>query len=155
MKNSHPLSAAQVSAEWQAALQANGYRLTRPLNVIIEVMASSRCALSPLQVYDLGRLKFPRLGLVTVYRALEKLEELKLVQRVHQPDGCHRYLHAARGHQHLLVCTSCGRAEYFSGDDFTNFAERLSASTGYCISDHWLQYFGLCPACQVKPEAEA
>jgi Fe2+ or Zn2+ uptake regulation protein len=154
MTNHLSPSAAQTSAEWLDTLQANGYRLTRPLNAIIEVMASSHSALSPLQVYDLGRLKFPRLGLVTVYRALEKLEELKLVQRVHQPDGCHRYLHAARGHQHLLVCTVCGRAEYFSGDDFTNFSEHLAASSGYQIHDHWLQYFGLCPACQAKSENE-
>jgi Fe2+ or Zn2+ uptake regulation protein len=86
--------------------------------------------------------------LVTVYRTLEKLEELQLVQRVHQPHGCHCYLPATTGHQHLMLCQKCGEAEYFSGDDLDALIETLSHQSGYLIQEHWLQLFGLCENCK-------
>jgi len=139
-----------LNDEWLARLQAGGYRLTAPLRAVIQVMGSSQRARSPIEIYDLGRQVYPRLGLVTVYRALEKLEELRLVQRVHQPGGCHMYLRASQGHEHLLLCVACGQAEYFSGDDLTALFDRISSKSGFKIQEHWLQLFGLCTACQAK-----
>ena len=103
--------------DWLVQLQDSGYRVTGPRRVIVELLAESERALGPIDVYDLGRTQYPGLGLVTVYRTLEKLEELGLVQRVHLPDGCHRYMRATQGHQHLLLCTRCGRVVFFEGDD--------------------------------------
>jgi Fe2+ or Zn2+ uptake regulation protein len=96
------------SAEWLNCLQANGYRLTATRRVVVETLASSQRILSPLDVYDSARERYPGLGLVTVYRTIEKLEELGLLQRVHQPSGCHGFISAFSGHQHLLICQECG-----------------------------------------------
>ncbi|MGB2911160.1 MAG: transcriptional repressor, partial [Anaerolineales bacterium] len=74
-------------AEWLNCLQANGYRLTAPRRVVVETLASSQRILSPLDVYESAWVRYPGLGLVTVYRTIEKLEELGLLQRVHQPSG--------------------------------------------------------------------
>jgi len=133
---------------WKKVLQEEGYRLTAPREIILEIMRTAEHALSPIEVYDLGRDGYPGLGLVTVYRTLEKLVELELIERVHQPDGCHRYLRAAMGHQHMLVCSTCGRVTYFSGDDLKMLFERVCGETGYQIGDHWLQLFGTCPECK-------
>lgn len=132
---------------WLEQLQASGYRITEPRRAIVELMATTTHALSPIEVYDNGRRDYPRLGLVTVYRTLERLEELGLVQRVHMPDGCHRYLRASQGHQHLLLCTRCGQVEMFDGDDLNALTTRVEQTTGYRVEDHWLQLFGLCPRC--------
>jgi len=140
--------ALAVQAGWLAAVQAGGYRLTRPLRAIIAVLAGVPFALSPVEVFDRARLRFPQLGLVTVYRALGKLEQLGLVQRVHQSNGCHCYIQASSGHQHLLICGECGRAAYFSGDDLDNLIAQLQERTGYVIKDHWLQLSGRCIECQ-------
>ena len=87
---------------------------------------------------------------MTVYRTLEKLEELGLIQRVHLPDGCHRYMRSANGHQHILLCTACGRVEFFEGDDLSGLFETIASRSGYRIHEHWLQLFGLCRTCQEK-----
>ena len=137
---------------WKQVLQEEGYRLTGPRQVILEIMRTTDHALSPINVYDRGRKNYPRLGLVTVYRTLEKLAELGLIERVHQPDGCHRYLRAAHGHQHMLVCSNCGRVTYFSGDNLKFLFERVAGETGYQIADHWLQLFGTCPDCKANPQ---
>ncbi len=135
-------------AQWLAKLQASGYRLTRPLKVVVQILASATRPLEAVEVFDLGRRLYPRLGLVTVYRALEKLEQLGLVQRLHRSNGCHAYLRAAEGHEHLLICNRCGRVERFSGDDLSALIERVASESGFVIQEHWLQLQGLCSSCQ-------
>jgi Fe2+ or Zn2+ uptake regulation protein len=142
---------SHLSEAWLDSLQESGYRLTGALRSIVEILCGSSRALTPLELYDLGRKAHAGLGLVTVYRALEKLEELDLVQRVHQPDGCHMYLRATHQHEHLLLCTGCGRAEYFSGDDLDGLMRNIARQSGFDIREHWLQLFGLCAACQAEP----
>lgn len=132
---------------WLETLQGSGYRLTAPRRALVEVMAGSSKALGPNDLYELGRAQCPGLGLVTVYRTLEKLEELDLIERVHLPDGCHRYLRAAQGHQHMLLCTHCGQVAYFAGDELGGLFQRVAADTGYAVEEHWLQLFGQCPDC--------
>jgi Fur family ferric uptake transcriptional regulator len=144
-----PLDPFSVDIEdWLARLERSGCRLTEPLKVVTEVMARNRRALSPVEVYDLGRAIYPKLGLVTVYRSLEKLEGAGLVQRVHQVGGCNGYIAAPSGHQHLLVCQSCGRAEYFSGDDISGLVSKVEAQSHYTVQEHWLQLVGVCEFCR-------
>jgi Fe2+ or Zn2+ uptake regulation protein len=106
-------------------------------------------------LFDLGRVHYPRLGLVTVYRTLEKLEALGLVQRVHHPNGCHLYLRAAQGHEHVLLCVDCGQAQFFSGDDLSGLMAAIAVRSGFEVQEHWLQLFGACPLCRAADRQEA
>ncbi len=145
-----PDNAPNLYDQWLDSLSESGYRVTAPRRAIVEIVANSPRALGPLEIYDQGRAEYRGLGLVTVYRTLEKLEELGLVQRVHHPQGCHMYLRAADGHEHLVLCTSCGKAEYFSGDNIDKLTHAVARKTGFEIREHWLQLFGLCSDCKNK-----
>jgi len=134
--------------EWLSRLQTNGYRLTAPRRAVVEIVARSQRVLSPAQVFKLARKRYSALGLVTVYRTLEKLEELGLIQRVHQAGGCHTFIAAAPGHQHLLICQACGLAEYFGGDNLDSLMNYIGKNSGYRIKEHWLQLIGLCADCK-------
>jgi len=133
---------------WLTLLQANGYRLTTPRRAVVETVAASDRSLSPANVYDLARADCPSLGLVTVYRTLEKLEELGAIQRVHHPNGCQAFVAELPGHNHLLLCQSCGRVEYFTGDELGSLMANVAQNSGYEIQKHWLQLFGLCAECR-------
>ena len=137
-----------TAQSWLTQLKENGYRLTNARKAVIETVAGTTSALNPLDVYEQAKASCPGLGLVTVYRTLEKLEELGLIQRVHQPNGCNAYLPHADGHQHLIICQQCGRAEYFEGDDLEVFFERVAGEHGFTINEHWLQLFGICSDCK-------
>ncbi len=137
-----------LSKDWLTTLHDRGYRLTEPRRAVVETVARSKRALTPLQVYDAARKHYRGLGLVSVYRTLEKLEELHLVQRVHQPEGCQAFVSAGHGHQHLLLCQRCGRVTFFEGDDLKALMGDIASKTGYRIRDHWLQLFGLCADCK-------
>lgn len=139
-----------INQTWIKTLQEKGFRITKPLRIITNILATSDTILNPTQVYEEAKESYPKIGLVTVYRTMEKLEAAGLIERVHMPDGCQSFFHSAEGHQHLLICTSCAKAEYFEGDNLTALFNRTGESLGYQISDHWLQLFGLCQACQKK-----
>ncbi|MBI3164472.1 MAG: transcriptional repressor, partial [Chloroflexi bacterium] len=65
-----------MSAEvWLNQLHNNGYRITKARGAVVETVEKSNRALTPVEVYDISRKKYRALGLVTVYRTLEKLEE--------------------------------------------------------------------------------
>jgi Fe2+ or Zn2+ uptake regulation protein len=138
-----------ITDPWLTQLQAIGCRLTGARRAVVEVMRTTARALSPLEVYAEARRRDPRLGLVTVYRTLEKLEQLNLIQRVHQPGGCNAYLPHAEGHQHLIICQACGKARYFEGDDMQAFFAKVAGEHGFTVDEHWLQLFGLCSDCKV------
>lgn len=135
---------------WVKILQEDGCRITAPRRAIIDVLAGSPRALQPAEVFKQCKAKHSGIGLVTVYRTLERLEALGLIQRVHREDGCHLLMPAADGHEHYLICTSCGRTILFQGDDLDTLFTRVESSTGYQVSEHWLQLFGTCPRCQVE-----
>ncbi|HSL31600.1 MAG TPA: Fur family transcriptional regulator [Anaerolineales bacterium] len=139
-----------IAQTWLDQLQENGYRLTEARRAVVKTIASTDRALTPLQVFDLAREQNPALGLVTVYRTLEKLEELHLIQRVHQPQGCQAFIAASRTHQHLLLCQNCGEVKFFEGDDLDSLIAAISRKTGYQIQEHWLQLLGLCENCRVN-----
>jgi Fur family transcriptional regulator, ferric uptake regulator len=134
--------------DWLGCLKASGYRLTQSRRVVVETLATSQRALNATEIFELARQKYPALGLVGVYRTLEKLEELDLIQRVHHPDGCQAFIAGFTGHQHLLICRHCGKTEFFEGDDLDLLFERVALESGYQVQEHWLQLFGLCRTCQ-------
>jgi Fe2+ or Zn2+ uptake regulation protein len=114
----------------------------------VETLVGSVHALTPVEVYNKTRKGYPGLGLVSVYRTLEKLEKLGLVQRVHLTKGCQGFVKAGDGHQHLMICTNCGKAVLFEGDQLDSLFNIVAKNTGFQIESHWLQVFGLCKACQ-------
>jgi Fe2+ or Zn2+ uptake regulation protein len=145
------VSGAARADQWRACLVAHGCRLTAARDAVVAIVAASEYVLAPLEVYEQARQRVPQIGLVTVYRTLEKLEELGLIQRVHQPSGCQAFAAAPGGHTHLLICQQCGRVSYFAGDRLDHLIDQVGQESRFTIQEHWLQLFGDCPDC--KPDA--
>jgi Fe2+ or Zn2+ uptake regulation protein len=137
-----------ISDTWLSQLKTGGYKLTGPRYCVVEILAHSERALTALEIYNQAHPQYPSLGLVSVYRTLEKLELLGLIQRVHQKEKCQAYSAAPHGHEHLLVCRSCGRVSFFQGDDLNSLVNHVEKKTGYQVQEHWLQLIGICKECQ-------
>lgn len=139
-----------LANQWMEAMQQNGFRQTKSRRVIVETILNTPHGMEPLEIYERGHQAYRSLGMVTVYRTLDTLAQLGLIERVHLPHGCNLYIRATVGHQHVLVCKDCGKVSYFEGDDLSGLIERVEHQSAYAISDHWLQLFGLCPDCQTN-----
>jgi Fur family ferric uptake transcriptional regulator len=143
-----------LSDQWISQLKTSGYKLTGPRFYVVDILSHTEKALTALDVYNMAHTHYPSIGLVSVYRTLEKLELLGLIQRVHRQEKCHAYIAAPKGHEHLLVCRSCGRVSFFQGDDLDNLVHGVEQETGYRVQEHWLQFIGICEECQQTDDDE-
>ena len=130
------------------ALARAGYSNTAARRAVLQAMSEVSGQASPADLLALGRTYHPRLGLVTVYRTLDILMALGLIRRLHTEDGCHTYALASHDHGHHVICRRCRRALEFEGCDISRVVEAVEKQTGFKVSGHWLEVFGLCPACQ-------
>jgi Fur family transcriptional regulator, ferric uptake regulator len=133
--------------EMAQALRQAGYRLTQPRLAVLRVLELSGEELSPLGIYERGRAIYDRLGLVTVYRTLEILDELGVARRVHTHGRCRGYARA-EGDQHYLVCRRCGTITGFPCEGLDPLIANVQGRTGYTVDAHLLELTGLCPECQ-------
>ena len=131
-----------------ATLRQHGYKLTPQRRVVIEAIASSRDHLTPTAVYEKVHQHHPDIGLVTIYRTLEILAELKLICELHAGGSCRSYTVSAPRHHHHLICSNCGAVIDFTGCDLGEVQQNLSKETGFRIDAHLLEFIGLCQACQ-------
>jgi Fur family transcriptional regulator, ferric uptake regulator len=133
----------------QNKLNQKGLRMTQPRQVVLSILEEAKKPLSAQRIYQLALGQNEKIGLVTVYRTLDLLDEFGLVRRVHSQDECQGYVLASPGHHHHLVCRSCKQAvEFIGSEDLSSIVQRVQQQTGYQVNDHLLEFYGLCPACQ-------
>ena len=87
--------------------------------------------------------------MTTVYRSLDAYVDAGLVRRSIYDDGIARYEIAAE-HRHFLTCTACKKSVPLSVCPFEQLEEQLVRETGFQISGHKMEFFGLCPECAKK-----
>ena len=139
----------KVETSWQDVLSENGYRVSGPRRYVMQLLESNAQPMTPLEIYQALSQSGRPLGIVSVYRALELLAELRLVCTVYNPDGSAGYVVGAGGHHHHIVCQNCHQAIAFAGsEDLSSLIQRVEKETKFHVSDHLLQLYGICPDCQ-------
>ncbi|MGE5578267.1 MAG: Fur family transcriptional regulator [Syntrophothermus sp.] len=133
-------------------LAAGDYRLTPQRELILEILAeNSDRHLSAEEIYDLIRRKNPDVGLATVYRTLELLADLKVIQGINFGDGCARYEFTGdKHHHHHLICLECGEVEEVDDDLLEKLEQSIEDKHHFKIIDHQVKFYGVCQRCQEK-----
>ena len=145
-RNSMQLDRATLTTQ----LNQHGYKLTRQRKAVVEVMTLANTRLTAAEVFAKAQRECPDLGLTTVYRTLEILEQLGAIRRVHLEDGCEAFAPTSIEHGHYLICANCQTTIEFEGCDLTAMLDRIADQTGFTIDQHWLELVGRCPKCQKK-----
>ena len=130
------------------ALEGAGYRLTDPRRAVAEMIAGRDGHFTAADLIDEARRSHPGLGRATVFRALELFASLNLVERVDLPAGEHAYVACERSHHHHAICTRCGRALDVDDQGLTDVLAAIGRRSGFRVTTHRLEIFGLCAACQ-------
>jgi len=129
-------------------LREQGYRLTPQRHAVLRALASSHECLTPDAILERARKFAPDIGRVTVYRTLDILGQHSLVCRVHSADGCRGYMMARpEGHHHHVICAVCGATVDFIDCDLGALEKRLARETGFVMTGHLLEFYGICSAC--------
>ena len=129
-------------------LRQAGYRVTRSRLAVMRVLSLASETLDVSSIHQLGSEIHPKLGRVSVYRALDLLVRLGLARRVHGPNGCHGYARADRDEGHYLICHHCGRVSEFPCVGLDRFLKSIGDQFGFVIQHHLLQLEGLCMDCR-------
>jgi len=132
-------------------LQAQGYKLTSQREATLRVLLENEADhLSAEDVFMLVKEKAPEIGLATVYRTLELLSELHVVEKMNFGDGVARYdlrNDNSHHHHHHLICVQCGSVEEIMEDWLLPLEERLEKEYRFKVLDHRLDFQGLCRRC--------
>ena len=90
------------------------------------------------------------ISLSTIYRTTATLAEKGILCKSVGADGITHYQLNNERHCHYLACTVCGQQIPVDGCPLHVLEESLSQSTGYQITGHHLEFYGLCPQCAEK-----
>lgn len=132
-------------------LQTRGYKLTSQREATVRVLLENEADhLSAEDVFMLVKDKAPEIGLATVYRTLELLSDLHVVEKMNFGDGVARYdlrNESTHHHHHHLICVQCGSVEEIMDDWLGPLEERLEKEYNFKVLDHRLDFQGLCRKC--------
>ena len=133
-----------------AKLRESDCRITPQRLALLEMLAHSDEHLSAAQLYERLLERFPTTSLATVYKTLSLLKDLGEVTEISFSDGDTHY-DASNPTPHIhLICTQCHRISDAPFVAAPNLAEELAAQTGYKITGHRFDFYGICPDCQAN-----
>jgi Fur family ferric uptake transcriptional regulator len=122
-----------------------GYRSGGSRRQVVELLAGEPCAVTALEIDR----RLDSVGRASVYRTLEQLEQLHLVQRVEIGGDAAGYERVDPDlHHHHLVCERCGRITPFASDALEEAIEAISRESEFAVSGHDVVLRGTCPACR-------
>lgn len=86
-----------------------------------------------------------KVGLATVYRVLQALQEAGGVDALRNESGEITYRSCESGHHHHhLVCRQCGRTVEIEGPAVEKWADSMATKHGYTDIAHTVEIFGVC-----------
>ena len=134
-----------------AAFNQFSERSTLPRQAIAESLirlGRTGAAFSAEDLLKRLRRTNPRIGRATVYRSIDKLARMKVLDRIDFSDGTHCFrLCGIEKHHHHLACTKCHRVVDL---DFCLQDDQIAAigkRESFAIKDHAITLFGLCKDC--------
>lgn len=140
---------SQESGTWAGyaleRLDAAGYRRGGSRERVIDYLATRDCAVTALEIDgDLNEV-----GRASVYRTLEQLEDLGLVQRVElgRESAAFERVDPAGHHHHHLVCTRCGRVLPFEDEALEEAIHEVRTREGFTVEGHEVTLRGTCARC--------
>lgn len=145
---------ATLQADWaehtHRALERAGYRTSAPRAAVVDALAELGCSSTARDIAGRLELGRRRVGLASVYRTLELLAELRLVQRLDMGEGIARYepAHPGGEHHHHIVCERCGNVTAFEDAALEEAIERLAQRVDYAVDTHDVTLRGECPDCR-------
>jgi len=134
--------------EMLETLVAHGYRLTEPRQALLEVIACRPGWFSVRELCEDLRQKKIRVGRATVFRTLNLLVDLGLLERVRGVNEAEGYVVTGTGeHHHHLICSRCGRVEELPECPVADRLTELAAERQFQVVSHNLEVYGVCIQC--------
>ncbi len=143
---------------FKEVLRERGLKVTNQRLLVLETIAARPGEhLTAEEIYELARGKYPEIGLATIYRTVQVLVDLDVIDKVSFDDGFVRYElgdagEDSRHHHHHAICQKCGKVISFEGDLLETLEQALYDSLGFVVRDHEVKLMGYCKECAKRME---
>lgn len=143
--------------KFKAILREKGLKVTTQRILVLEALSSAPDKhFTAEEIYEAVKQEYPEIGLATVYRTIQVLLELHLIDRINLDDGYVRYEIGAvdssemKHHHHHLICLSCGKVFSFGDDLLDTLEEKIQESMDFKVVDHEVKLYGYCRNCRER-----
>jgi Fur family ferric uptake transcriptional regulator len=141
------------TADWRehatGALRRAGHRSGGARTQVLELLAAEPCLASAQEIHDKLRSQDQRVGLASVYRALEVLASLGLVHRVEvEGVACFEAADPTGEHHHHAICADCGHRTAFEDPELERLIDAIGTRVGFALDAHDVVLRGRCPDCR-------
>lgn len=129
-----------------ATVRSAGGRVTPAKRTLLGILASNPTHLTAEQITALVQRTSPDVAPSTIYRILEELERIGVVEHSHAGKGPTSYhlAHDAHGH---LVCERCGKTLEAPTSLFDSLVEQAAGTFGFTVDPHHFAVLGICADC--------
>jgi Fur family transcriptional regulator, ferric uptake regulator len=126
---------------------ANRGRNTKQRHAVSALLGDVNDFRTAQELHGLLRDRGERVGLTTVYRALQTMADAGELDVMRLPSGEQLFRQCSRSHHHHLVCRSCARTVEVAGPTVESWADRIAGEHGFVDISHTVEIFGTCPDC--------
>ena len=128
-------------------LKSKGLKVTNQRKAVLKALSSKPDQhLTAEEIYELVRVDTPEIGIATIYRTIQLLCELGLIDKLNLDDGYVRYEIGKEDknehHHHHLICVNCGKVLKFDDDLLDELEKQVEKTTGFIVHDHELKMYG-------------
>lgn len=137
------------------AISQAGTRVTAQRALILEIINRGEGHLDADEIYRRARQEKPRLSLSTVYRTLQALKQLNLVEEIRLDNSHHHYEMKPQAEHHHLICLGCGQVIEFQYPLARSIKKKVAEARDFEITTAEIRLTGYCARCQqsyARPE---
>ena len=132
-------------------LRGNGFKVTPQRLAVYEALANTKEHPNAEMIFNSLQESYPTMSLATVYKTIDILHEIGLVQILNAGEDSFRYDADVSDHAHLR-CIECGRVDDIFDIDTTKFTAEIQNATQYQLVGQQFYFYGVCPACRKESD---
>ena len=135
----------------KGSLKEHGIRLTRQRQILLDLMDKTGLHLDAEQLYRLAKQQDSKINRVTVYRTINMLKEVGLVDELdlmHWSGGQHYYETRLKQEHAHVICLRCGKVEEFFGEPLLKIRRQVESQFGFQVLISRTEVGGYCPRCR-------
>jgi Fur family ferric uptake transcriptional regulator len=141
--------------DFKKMIRAMGLKITSQRLLILNCLHDSGARsgerhVTAQELFEKVSMKDSSVGFATVYRFLRDLAEKKFVTEVRMGGHSSRYELTTQDHHDHLTCVQCGKICEFENKKIEKLQEQVAEYFGFKLTNHILELYGLCPACQTQ-----
>lgn len=147
-------NASERLAAMVARLRERGHRISPQRLEILRVLAGTPDHPTAESLHQRLLPRFPDMSLATVYKTIAVLKHCGEILELQFSNQDNRYDAVCPTPHPHCICQACGAIADPPAPDLAALADALAKATGYAITSHRLDFYGLCPACRERREGK-